>query len=130
MPLVVGLSEVELPRPNAHALMLSLLRACGRSAVAVRISRLEAAIFYAEVVLDDGTTVDARPSDALVLSVSAGLPITVDPALLVGNRAAPPDEYVEDLAQAAEGGTALLAEELRTRLREFSEERARIAGER
>ena len=84
--LVAGLQDVELPRPNAHALALSLLEACGRRMSSVRVCRLDAAIFYAEVVLDDGTTVDARPSDALVLAVAAGLPIELDRAVLDATR--------------------------------------------
>jgi uncharacterized protein len=108
--LVVELAGIDLPRPSSHALMLSLLAAAGRRATAVRITRLEESIFYAEVVLDNGAKVDARPSDALVLAAAAGLPIELDPA--VAPESAPPDEYLEDLAQAAEGGVALLAAEI------------------
>jgi RNA polymerase sigma-70 factor (ECF subfamily) len=117
--LVAGLGDVELPRPNAHALALALLRACDRSAASVRLTSLDGGIFYAEVVLDDGTAVDARPSDALVLAVAAGLPITIDPAVLDAARAGAPDEYTEDLDRAAEGGAAILADELRARLEQL-----------
>jgi RNA polymerase sigma factor (sigma-70 family) len=125
--LVAGLEDVELPRPNAHALALSLLAACGRRAASVRICRLEAAIFYAEVVLDDGTSVDARPSDALVLAVAAGLPIELDPAVLAATRSAPPDDYADDLARAADDGAALLANELRDHMSALADETARLA---
>jgi RNA polymerase sigma factor (sigma-70 family) len=129
--LVAGLQDVELPRPHAHALALSLLAAVGRSAALVRICRLEAAIFYAEVVLDDGTSVDARPSDALVLAVAAGLPIELSPAVLALTRSAPPDEWDQDLAKAGEGGAVLLADELRAHMSTQAEEIARLAsGER
>lgn len=128
--LVAGLQGVDLPRPNAHALALALLRACGHKAASVRICRLEAGIFYAEVVLDNDARVDARPSDALILAVADGLPIELDPAVLNANRAAPPDDYVADLAQAAEGGAALLADELRARMTVLAEETARLAQRR
>jgi bifunctional DNase/RNase len=70
----------------------------------------------AEIVLDDGTTVDARPSDALVLAVAASVPIEIGPAVLEATRDAPPDHYAEDLAQAPSGGAARLAEEVRSEI--------------
>ena len=111
--LAAGLQDVELPRPNAHALALSLVRACGRTPNRVRITRLDAATFYAEIILDDGTTVDARPSDALIISVAAEIPIEIDPAVLAATRDAPPDAYAQDLAHAPADGAALLADEVR-----------------
>jgi RNA polymerase sigma factor (sigma-70 family) len=113
--LVAELQGVEMPRPNAHALALALLAACGRKAAAVRICRLENAIFYAEVVLDDGTAVDARPSDALVLAASDNLPITLDRAVLDAAAAGPPDEFNADLAQAVDAAPQL-ADELRSQM--------------
>jgi uncharacterized protein len=124
--LVAGVQDVELPRPNAHALALSLLAAVKRSASAVRICRLEVGIFYAEVVLDDGTTVDARPSDALVLAVAAGLPIELDPAVLKAATAGPPDEYATDLAESTVDAEQLAAE-LRDHMSALAEEIARLA---
>jgi RNA polymerase sigma factor (sigma-70 family) len=123
--LVAGLQDVELPRPHAHALALSLLQAAGRRVATVRISRLEAAIFYAEVILDDGTAVDARPSDALVLAVAAGCPVEVARGVLATTRDAPPDEYTADLAGATDGGAALAAE-LRAQLAAGADELARL----
>jgi RNA polymerase sigma-70 factor (ECF subfamily) len=120
--LVAGLEDVELPRPNAHALALSLLQASGRAVAAVRVCRLEASVFYAEVMLDDGTAVDARPSDALVLAVATGCPIEVARDVLETTRDPPPDEFTEDLAQAEEGGAARLAAELRAELVARTEE--------
>ena len=124
--LVAGLQDVELPRPNAHALALSLLQACGRRMSSVRVCHLEAAIFHAEVILDDGTTVDARPSDAFVLAVAAGLPIEVDREVLDATRGGAPDDYADDLSRAAEGGAALLAAELRAELATRADELARL----
>jgi bifunctional DNase/RNase len=39
-------------------------------------------VFYAIVVLADGTEVDARPSDALAVALVAQAPITAEPAVL------------------------------------------------
>ena len=124
--LVAGVHDVELPRPSAHALALSLLRASGRGIAGVRIVRLQDAVFYAEVVLDDGSVVDARPSDALVLGVAAGAPLEIDPTVLQAAAAAPPDEYVEDLARPGGDGAATLAGELRERLAEQAAELDRL----
>jgi len=125
--LVAGVQDVELPRPNAHALALSLLKAVNRSASAVRICRLEVGIFYAEVVLDDGAKVDARPSDALVLAVAADLPIEVEPAVV--DAAGPPDEYTADLA-ASTVDAEQLAGELRAHMDALVEEMAHRAEDR
>jgi RNA polymerase sigma factor (sigma-70 family) len=124
--LVAGVRDVELPRPNAHALALSLLAAVKRSASAVRICRLEVGIFYAEVVLDDGTKVDARPSDALVLAVAADLPIELDPGVLEAATAGPPDEYAADLAESTVDAEQL-AGELRAHMSALAEEIAHHA---
>jgi RNA polymerase sigma factor (sigma-70 family) len=124
--LVVELAGIDLPRPSSHALALSLLAACGRRATAVRIARLEAAVFYAEVALDNGATVDARPSDALVLAAAAGLPIELDPAAIPAGP--PPDAYDDDLAGATDGLQAL-AGEIRAQLAAGAEELARLRAD-
>jgi hypothetical protein len=45
--------------------------------------------------------------------VAAAVPIEIDPAVLSATRGAPPEPYAQDLAQAAAGGAALLADEVR-----------------
>jgi bifunctional DNase/RNase len=129
--LAAGLEDVQLPRPSTYALALALVRASGREPRAVRITRLDAAIFYAEVVLDDGAAVDARPSDALVLATAAGVPIEVDPSVLDATAGGPPGEFDEDLAAARDGARSL-ADELRaqmtSRAEELDEIRRRYAG--
>jgi RNA polymerase sigma factor (sigma-70 family) len=119
--LAAALRDIEFPRPSAHALALSLVRAAGRTPTGVRVTRLDARTFYAEVVLDDGTAVDARPSDALVLAVTADVPVEVDPAVLEAARTVP-DAYAADLAEAPEGGAAMLAGEVRERLARLQRE--------
>jgi RNA polymerase sigma-70 factor, ECF subfamily len=126
--LAAGLHDVERPRPDAHALALSLVRACGRAPERVRIVRLDAGIFYAEIVLDDGTAVDARPSDALVLAVAAGIPIEIDPAVVAATEDPLPEPYGQDLAAAPAGGAALLAGEVREGIAARAEELRRATG--
>ena len=81
------LEEVELPRPMTHDLTVALLAASGASVREVRVTRLAETIFYAEVVLADGTAVDARPSDAIALALVTGVPLLVDPDVLGQRRA-------------------------------------------
>jgi RNA polymerase sigma factor (sigma-70 family) len=119
--IAAGLEDVQLPRPSTHALALSLVRACGREPRAVRITRLDDAIFYAELMLDDGAAVDARPSDALVLAIAAGVPIEVDRAVLEATRGGGLAPYADDLA-AARDGAGSLADELRAQTAARAEE--------
>lgn len=62
-------------RPLTHDLTLSLVRAAGRDVARVEIVGLRGGVFFAEIVLDDGTRVDARTSDAVALALRAGVPI-------------------------------------------------------
>jgi len=65
----------------------------------VRVIRLADAIFYAEAVLEDGATVDARPSDAINLALVTGAPVLVDGAVLA-DAADSEREIGEELAAA------------------------------
>ena len=107
--LAVGLNDVELPRPSTHMLALSLLRAGRRELKSVRISRLEEATFYAQLILDDGSVIDARPSDALILAEEVAAPITIDPSVLEAAALQTPDDYTTDLAHAHQNGSAEIA---------------------
>jgi bifunctional DNase/RNase len=80
--LAVALEELELPRPWTHQLTAALLQAAGGKLREVRIVELTESVFYAQIILSDGTEVDARPSDALTLAVHLGAPIYVAQAVL------------------------------------------------
>jgi bifunctional DNase/RNase len=112
--LAVMLERVEVPRPGPHDLALALLTASGGSVREVRITRLVETIFYAEVLLADGTAVDARPSDAIPLALLTGAPLLVDPAVLDQATSAPPG-WVEE-AEASTEDRRVLAEEVRERI--------------
>jgi bifunctional DNase/RNase len=60
-----------------HALQASLTQ--------VRITELRDEIFFAELVFGDGTTVSARPSDAIALALRTDAPIFADDAVLDAN---------------------------------------------
>ncbi len=109
----VLLEQVELPRPGTHHLTAALLAATGASVREVRVTRLADTIFYAEVVLADGTAVDARPSDAITLALVTGVPLLVDPDVL--DSASAPSEMAAE-AEAATDDRRVLADEVRERL--------------
>jgi bifunctional DNase/RNase len=97
------LEDVEMPRPMTHHLTAALLQAGGTSVREVRVSRLAEHTFYGEVVLADGTAVDARPSDAIALALVARAPLLVDPAVL--DEAATIDPAWADEHAAADAST-------------------------
>lgn len=107
--LVATLESVALPRPGTYAFAASLLSAAGGEVEGVRIARLEGGVFYAEVGLAGGASLDARPSDALNLALLTGAPIAVAPEVLdaAGD---------EPLPGGDERGAPVLAAALRARL--------------
>jgi RNA polymerase sigma factor (sigma-70 family) len=112
--IAVLLEDVELPRPGTHHLTAALLAASGGSVREVRVTRLAEKTFYGEVVLADGTAVDARPSDAITLALVTGTPLLVDSDVLDQGKSAPP-EWVDE-AEASTQDRRVLAEEVRERL--------------
>src|SRR3954451_18074847 len=115
--IAVLLEDVELPRPTSHHLTAALLQAAGTAVREVRVSRLAEHTFYADVVLDGGTTVDARPSDAIALALVAGAPLLVEETVL--EDAATIDPEWADEHAAADSSTEdrrVLADEARKRV--------------
>ncbi|MGH3292719.1 MAG: bifunctional nuclease domain-containing protein, partial [Trebonia sp.] len=60
----------------------SLLAAAGSGVRSVRVTGMTDGIFYAQVLLRGGATVDARPSDAINLAAVTGAPVYVADELL------------------------------------------------
>ena len=115
--IAVLLEEVEMPRPMTHHLTAALLKAAGSRLREVRVCRLAEHTFYGEVVLADGSAVDARPSDAIALALVEGVPLLVDPAVL--EEAAHVDPEWADEHAAADASTEdrrVLADEARRRV--------------
>ncbi|KGM13405.1 bifunctional nuclease family protein [Cellulomonas bogoriensis] len=85
LPVVVGVAEgsaiataqagVLGPRPMTHDLLVSVLEATGRTADRVEIHSLVDGVFHASLVLDDGTVVDSRASDAVAVAVRVPCPV-------------------------------------------------------
>lgn len=111
------LEDVEVPRPMTVHLTAALLKAAGAAVREVHVSRLADHTFYGEVVLAEGTAVDARPSDAIALALVEGVPLLVDPAVL--EEAANIDPEWADEHAAADASTEdrrVLADEARERI--------------
>jgi RNA polymerase sigma factor (sigma-70 family) len=122
------LDGVELPRPGPSAFAAALLGATGAAVREVRISRLAEAIFYADVVLGDGATVDARPSDAVALALTVAAPIRVDPAVLEHTTATAP-AFAKEIAEYEQVADdwRVLASETRERLAEQAAQTRELA---
>ncbi len=73
---------VEPPRPLTHDLMVTLLHDLGHTLDAVHITSMENGIYYATLVLDGGTEVSSRPSDAIALALRSATPILATEGVL------------------------------------------------
>lgn len=80
--LAFSLQGTDFPRPMTYQFAAALLAAAGSGVREVRVTGVAAGIFYAQVVLVSGATVDARPSDAVNLAAVTGAPVFVAAELL------------------------------------------------
>ena len=98
--ILLGLGEVEIPRPLTHDLLLSLLTTLDVRLVRVDIHTFSEGTYYSNLILDHGgrrLEVDARPSDSLALAVRADCPIYIDLDLVEESGVS-----LEQLRQAAD----------------------------
>jgi bifunctional DNase/RNase len=82
--LALSLESSETPRPITYKLAAGLVTAAGGHIKEIRITSLQGAVFYAIVVVDGAEgerEVDARPSDAVNLALTASAPILIDSGL-------------------------------------------------
>ena len=91
--LAMGLRDAQVPRPLTHRFMASLLDAVGAELEEERIESLRDNTFYAVAKVRSGDStyeVDARPSDAMALAVTTGVPIyAAEEVLEADGRAIP-----------------------------------------
>jgi bifunctional DNase/RNase len=111
------LHAVEEPRPDTYRFAADLLAAAGVRLREVRVVRLADAIFYAQAVLEDGASVDARPSDAINLALVTGAPVLVEEAVLA-QAAEDERELGEEIAAALASphDARAIADELKARM--------------
>lgn len=106
------LEQIELPRPGVYQFTASLLAGAGTGLREVRISELTRSTFYAEAILEDQTSIDARPSDALTLALVTGAPIYVSPQVLQrAELTSTTRKELIDEANAATDNSRVIAEE-------------------
>ncbi|SEP50870.1 bifunctional nuclease family protein [Amycolatopsis saalfeldensis] len=87
------------PRPGTVELILDVISALGQRVVQIEVTELRDSIFHADLVLDDGVRVSARPSDAIAVGLRASAPIEVAEAVL---EEAAVDVTVANADEAAE----------------------------
>lgn len=89
-PIVIGLPEafaierrlkgIEIPRPQTHDLLASVIRAMGGTLERIVINDLAGGTFFAQLIIDrdgDLIEIDSRPSDAIALGIAEQVPIYV-----------------------------------------------------
>ena len=115
LPIIIGAFEAQAialeiegikpPRPLTHDLLKQIIDNLGGSVSEVIISELRENTFYAKIVLEvSGLTneIDARPSDAIALSVRTQTPIYVAETVLETAGFIPSDENERELTKKSE----------------------------
>jgi bifunctional DNase/RNase len=90
------------PRPLTHDLLKDVLEAVGRTLVEVRIVAVKDSVYHAELVLDGGTTVSSRSSDAIALALRAGCPILGAEEVLDSGGVPVPDQDEDEVERFRE----------------------------
>lgn len=104
--IAMKLQNVNMERPMTHDLLKSVIAELGGEVQRIVVNDLRNDTFYARIIVEqDGQTreIDARPSDAIALSVRLDVPIFVEESVM--DRASiTAEEDVEDSGD--EGGEA------------------------
>lgn len=108
-PIVIGLPEafaierrlkgIEIPRPQTHDLLASVIRHLGGKLTRIVINDLSEGTFFANLVVEqDGKEIeiDSRPSDAIALGVAEDVPIYVAEHVLAQTQADAADADAEE----------------------------------
>ena len=94
-PIVIGLPEafaierrlkgIEIPRPQTHELLASVIRHMGGRLSSIIINDLRDGTFFAKLIVEQDSReveIDSRPSDAIALGVAESVPIYVAEGVL------------------------------------------------
>ncbi|THJ64849.1 bifunctional nuclease family protein [Arthrobacter echini] len=85
------------PRPMTHDLLVDVVAATGKRITSVQITSVEDTVYHAQLVLQDGVTVNSRASDALAIALRVPCPIYCAEAVL--------DAAGVEIADADDDGT-------------------------
>lgn len=107
LPIVIGPHEgvaiataqagVAMPRPGPHDLLLSTLDSVGVALERVTITELREGTFIAELVLSNGSRVDARASDAIAIALRAAVDVwCADDVLEQAAVVLTPEDEIDD----------------------------------
>lgn len=91
------LDDVTPPRPLTHDLLLAAVQALGGTVSCARLTGTEGEAVLGELVLDDGTVLDARPSDAVAVALRAEAPVLAPPAVVEELGVPVEEPHVDDL---------------------------------
>lgn len=90
------ISDWEPTRPDTHDLVFELIERCTPGIAAIELSNYHQGVFMAQLTMEDGSELDCRPTDALILATMADLPVEVDEAVLTqASVRLTPDEAAE-----------------------------------
>jgi uncharacterized protein len=89
-------------RPLTHDLLKDVLQAVGASLDSVMITELRDGVYYADLRFGDGTSVSARPSDAIALAIRAGTVIYAEESVLEVAGITIPDEQETEVERFRE----------------------------
>ena len=117
--IAMHLEGIRPPRPMTHDLLGQVVTALGRKIEQVRVVDFREGTYFGELAFDDGTTVSARPSDAIALAVRGLIPVFVDDAVLEEAGVVIPAEDETDADSGASEEEPENAEEEVERFREF-----------
>ena len=90
------------PRPLTHDLIKDLLAATGHELNEVQITEVKDGIFYASLLLGEGVSVSARPSDSIALALRTGSRIVCAEAVLDEAGLTVPDEQEDEVEKFRE----------------------------
>ena len=102
------------PRPLTHDLLLDVVTGLGHELSSVLITRMEDGIFYAELVIDGGTRISSRSSDAVAIALRAHVPVFVDEAVLEATGVDVPVEDEDEVEKFREFLDNVSAEDFET----------------
>jgi uncharacterized protein len=104
--ILIGLGNIQVPRPLTHDLLLSIIKQLEVSVVRIEINDLKDGTFFSRIVIKPGRgeeiSIDARPSDAISLAVRVHCQVYV--AEYIVDEAGISVNLVSDIAQDQQAG--------------------------